>query len=80
MTDTALQEPWSTAERQRVAVQFGMWAFLATETLFFGGLFLIYAVARFRHPTGFAAGAGSEGLRPSCCSARSTRRSCSPPA
>ena len=57
MTDTALQEPWSTPERQRVAVQFGMWSFLATETLFFGGLFLFYAVARFRNPTGFVAGA-----------------------
>lgn len=57
MTDAALREPWATAERQRVAVQFGMWSFLATETLFFGGLMLVYAVARFRHPAGFAAGA-----------------------
>lgn len=57
MTDTALQEPWSTPERQRVAVQFGLWSFLATETLFFGGLFLVYAVARFRNPAGFVAGA-----------------------
>ena len=57
MTDTALQEPWSTPERQRVAVQFGVWAFLTTETLFFGGLFLVYAVARYRHPAGFVAGA-----------------------
>lgn len=57
MTETALQEPWPDAERQRVAVQFGMWSFLATETLFFGGLFLFYAVARFRHPAGFVAGA-----------------------
>lgn len=57
MSDTALQEPWSTPERQRVAVQFGMWSFLATETLFFGGIFLFYAVARFRNPAGFVAGA-----------------------
>jgi cytochrome c oxidase subunit III len=57
VTDTALQEPWATPERQRVAVQFGMWSFLATETLFFGGLFLFYTVARFRFPAGFVAGA-----------------------
>ena len=57
MTDTALREPWRTAERQHVAVQFGVWTFLATETLFFGGLFLLYAVSRFSHPAGFIAGA-----------------------
>lgn len=54
---TALNEPWSTADRQRVAMQFGLWSFLATETLFFGGLLLFYAAARFTHPAGFAAGA-----------------------
>lgn len=54
---TALNEPWSTAERQRVATQFGLWSFLATETLFFGGLLLFYTVARVTHPAGFTAGA-----------------------
>lgn len=57
MTDTALQEPWATPERQRVAVQFGMWSFLATETLFFGSLIFFYAVARYTHTAGFTAGA-----------------------
>jgi cytochrome c oxidase subunit III len=57
MTDTALHEPWRDAERQRVATQFGMWSFLATETLFFGGIFLFYAVARVTHPAGFQSGA-----------------------
>lgn len=57
MTDTALNEPWATAERQQVATQFGMWAFLANETLFFGGVLLVYAVARFSHSAGFTAGA-----------------------
>ena len=57
MTDTALREPWRTAERQHAAMQFGIWTFLATETLFFGGLFLLYAVARFTHSAGFIAGA-----------------------
>ena len=53
----ALNEPWSTPERQQVATQFGVWAFLATETLFFGAIFLFYAVARFSHTAGFTAGA-----------------------
>ena len=53
----ALNEPWRTPERQRAATQFGMWAFLATETLFFGAVFLFYAVARSSNPAGFSAGA-----------------------
>ncbi|MBI3896417.1 MAG: cytochrome c oxidase subunit 3 family protein [Acidobacteria bacterium] len=31
-----------------------MWVFLVTEIMFFGGLFLAYAVARFLHPEAFA--------------------------
>jgi cytochrome c oxidase subunit 3 len=57
MTQAALSEPWATAERQQVATLFGMWSFLATETLFFGAILLFYAVARFSHAEGFMAGA-----------------------
>src|SRR5205823_9534261 len=32
----------------------GMWIFIATELLFFGGLFFAYAVARTHWPAGFA--------------------------
>ena len=32
----------------------GMWLFLSTELLFFGGLFLIYLIYRSKHPIGFA--------------------------
>jgi cytochrome c oxidase subunit III len=32
----------------------GMWLFLATEILFFGGLFLVWMVYRHAHPAGFA--------------------------
>ena len=53
----ALNEPWHSPQRQRVATQFGLWAFLATETLFFGALFLVYAHARVFDRTGFVAGA-----------------------
>ena len=52
-----LHEPWQTPERQREAMQFGLWIFLATEVLFFGGLFLLYAHARLVDWTGFAEGA-----------------------
>jgi cytochrome c oxidase subunit 3 len=36
------------AEQQRDAAHLGMWAFLATEVLFFGGLFMIYVFGRYR--------------------------------
>lgn len=52
-----LNEPWESETRQQVATHFGVWAFLATETLFFGAIFLFYAVARVTHYAGFAAGA-----------------------
>jgi cytochrome c oxidase subunit III len=32
----------------------GMWLFLVTELLFFGGLFLLYIIYRDKHPVGFA--------------------------
>lgn len=52
-----LNAPWHSPERQRVATQLGVWAFLATETLFFGALFLVYAHARVYDHAGFVAGA-----------------------
>jgi cytochrome c oxidase subunit 3 len=42
--------------QQRAAAVMGMWAFLATEVLFFGVLFAGYAVCRWRFPEAFAAG------------------------
>jgi cytochrome c oxidase subunit 3 len=43
--------------RQRdLANHLGMWAFIATEVLFFGGLFLAYVVYRITYPAAFAAG------------------------
>jgi cytochrome c oxidase subunit III len=37
--------------QQKESATLGMWAFLATEVLFFGGLFLLYTVFRYRFPT-----------------------------
>src|SRR6056297_3613240 len=36
----------------------GMWLFIFTELLFFGGLFLVYAVYRYQHPDAFHMAAG----------------------
>ena len=48
MSDTAgaLQHPWPDLRMQREGVGLGMWMFLASEVLFFGALFLGYAVYR----------------------------------
>ncbi|MEK8094820.1 cytochrome c oxidase subunit 3 [Methylocystis sp. IM3] len=51
---TVLRFPWPSVERQRLGVAFGMWTFLASEILFFGGLFLSYAVYRSLYPQAFA--------------------------
>jgi len=40
--------------QQHDAAQFGIWVFLATEVLFFGGLILAYCVYRMLHSDGFA--------------------------
>ena len=42
----ALQEPWPDLRLQREGVSLGMWFFLASEVLFFGGLFTAYAIYR----------------------------------
>jgi len=41
------------AHRDDVGSKIGMWLFLFTELVLFGGLFLVYAVYRFRHPEEF---------------------------
>src|ERR1700761_4734261 len=57
-----LVEPFEEPERQREAMVFGLWLFLATEILFFGGFFFLYAVARMQDPAGFAQGAAHANL------------------
>ncbi len=58
-----LREPWDGLRlnpeaqfaRQRQGATFGIWIFLASEVLFFGAVFLTYAVSRFANPDAFAA-------------------------
>ena len=42
------------AAQQREAATLGMWAFLVTEILFFGGLFTAYTLYRWSFPAAFA--------------------------
>ena len=50
----ALQEQFEEMPQQKEAATLGMWAFLATEVLFFGGLFLSYIIYRTNYPHAFA--------------------------
>jgi len=51
---TALAEQFDTLEQQEEASRLGLWTFLATEVLFFGGLFTAYVVYRHAFPQAFA--------------------------
>src|SRR5437868_2006862 len=52
---TTLAHQFSSLDQQRDADTLGMWTFLATEVLFFGGLILCYTFARFSYPQVFEA-------------------------
>jgi cytochrome c oxidase subunit III len=43
-------------EQQKEAGMIGMWIFLLTEVMFFGGLFLAYTIYRTAYPEGFLQG------------------------
>ena len=49
-----LQHHFDDMGQQAEASTLGMWVFLATEILFFGGLFMAYLVYRSASPEGFA--------------------------
>jgi len=50
----ALQHHFENMEQQREAGTIGMWVFLVTELMFFGGMFLAYALYRSQFPAAFA--------------------------
>jgi len=50
----ALQHHFENMEQQREAGTLGMWVFLVTEIMFFGGLFLAYTLYRYEYPAAFA--------------------------
>lgn len=52
----ALREQFATPQQQRETATVGMWVFLATEVMFFGGLFAAFAVYRMYYTRGFLEG------------------------
>ena len=50
----ALQHHFENMEQQREAGTLGMWVFLVTEIMFFGGMFLAYTLYRTSFPAAFA--------------------------
>ena len=52
----AVEHHFENADQQYQSAKLGMWVFLATEILFFGGLFVAYAVYRGNHPEVFVFG------------------------
>ena len=52
----ALREQFHSAEQQRETSTVGMWIFLITEVMLFGGLFTAFSVYRMSHPAAFDQG------------------------
>jgi cytochrome c oxidase subunit 3 len=50
-----LQHHFDSLEQQQYASTFGMWVFLVTEVLFFGGMFMAYILYRMWYPEMFVA-------------------------
>jgi cytochrome c oxidase subunit 3 len=53
--DAVLAHHFEDLDQQREAAELGMWLFLITEFMFFGGLFMAYLAYRYWYPAGFAA-------------------------
>jgi cytochrome c oxidase subunit 3 len=49
----ALRHQFDNVEQQKETSMFGMWVFLVTEILFFGGMFCCYTVYRSLYPSAF---------------------------
>jgi cytochrome c oxidase subunit 3 len=54
-----LEEQYHDLQQQAKTAVLGMWLFLATEVMFFGALFLSFAVYRYLYAEAFAAGSAS---------------------
>ena len=53
--DATSDDPRESPEHERETAEFGIWVFLASEIMFFGGLFFAYVYGRMSFPDGFAA-------------------------
>jgi cytochrome c oxidase subunit III len=54
-TATPLRHHFENEEQQKEASSLGMWVFLLTEIMFFGGMFMAYLAYRQLYPESFAA-------------------------
>src|SRR6188508_815165 len=54
-TPQALAHQFDDLKQQHDADELGMWLFLSTEVMFFGGLFLAYTIYRIQDEATFAA-------------------------
>ena len=57
-----LEHHFEDASQQKDAATVGMWVFLVTEVMFFGGLFLAYFVYRQAYPAAFASASNNTNL------------------
>lgn len=62
MSSSNLAHHFDTPAQQFEAAKLGMWIFLATEVLFFGGMFAGYTVYRMLYPVAFAEGSSQLNL------------------
>ena len=61
-THHTLKHHFENAEQQKDASTVGMWVFLVTEIMFFGGLFLAYFAYRQAYPAAFASASNKTNL------------------
>jgi len=59
---STIQHHFESADQQKDASTIGMWVFLVTEVMFFGGLFLAYFVYRQAYPAAFASASNKTNL------------------
>jgi cytochrome c oxidase subunit III len=52
---SALAHQFDDLQQQHQSDELGMWLFLSTEIMFFGGVFLAYTIYRLQHEAAFAA-------------------------
>jgi len=60
--DVTLKHHFANDEQQKDASTIGMWVFLVTEIMFFGGLFMAYFAYRQAYPAAFASASNKTNL------------------
>jgi cytochrome c oxidase subunit III len=59
----ALRHHFASVEQQKNSASLGMWLFLVTEIMFFGGMFCAYLIYRLAHFNDFAAASSSLSIK-----------------